>query len=365
MQWEYKSARLSQSVCISKQATAECACAVYLTAPLILDQWTFEPCSVNMLSMFSPMSLEAQKLITVSIGKINASRVTRTGTSLHRSLLVASVLQKARNVYLEEERERATRYPPPPSPELTVTPICQQQTYGNGVVVSIVNNNATPSTEDDARHNDSSELACHPEDEVVTPGGEESRLPATQAAESSTPEPSPAQEPQQTFTTNTITTSHSCGSNSLQPRKRRRVSDQETAAAISSILPKRLRSELRDDPTSQDCTNFTPTCTEVTDSPKLLERLSATPPSEEETTSSPEETAGPVSPTSSDESDSDSEESTDSASDTSSTGSEEEMEVDQLTSLVSYFSFTKSQQNCIGSSLHSSSGGPHIVALTA
>ena len=183
-----------------------------------------------MLSMFSPVSLEAQKLISVSIGKINASRVTRTGTSLHRSLLVASVLHKARNVYLEEERERASRFCP--SPELTVTPVCQNVSNTCENSQNIVQDNR---------------LLCL-EDEVVTPDiGEESKLPLSEAnTENNVTSTTTNTTTTVTAVTNTSTVTTT--SNNSRIRKRRRVSDQETAAAISSILPKRLRSELKEDP---------------------------------------------------------------------------------------------------------------------
>lgn len=45
---------------------------------------------------------EAQKVIAISLGKIATSRVQRGGPSLHRSLLVASVLYKARTTYLDD-----------------------------------------------------------------------------------------------------------------------------------------------------------------------------------------------------------------------------------------------------------------------
>jgi len=58
--------------------------------------------SVPMMACDSRAGLEAQKLISISLGKMAASRVGRTGASLHKSLLVASVLHRARHVFLEE-----------------------------------------------------------------------------------------------------------------------------------------------------------------------------------------------------------------------------------------------------------------------
>ncbi|OWF36285.1 immediate early response gene 5-like protein [Mizuhopecten yessoensis] len=46
------------------------------------------------------MNSEAQRLITVSLGKIQASRSQRGGINLHKNLLVACVLHKARTAYM-------------------------------------------------------------------------------------------------------------------------------------------------------------------------------------------------------------------------------------------------------------------------
>uniref|UniRef100_A0A646QFQ5 EGR2 n=1 Tax=Hemiscolopendra marginata TaxID=943146 RepID=A0A646QFQ5_9MYRI len=48
------------------------------------------------------MATEAQKLISVSLGKIANSRMQRGGMSLHKNLLVANVLQRARAAFMEE-----------------------------------------------------------------------------------------------------------------------------------------------------------------------------------------------------------------------------------------------------------------------
>lgn len=45
---------------------------------------------------------EAQRLISISLAKIAASRCVRGGVSLHKNLLVATVLQKARYIFMEE-----------------------------------------------------------------------------------------------------------------------------------------------------------------------------------------------------------------------------------------------------------------------
>jgi len=48
------------------------------------------------------MATDAQRLITLSLTKIAQSRSQRGGVSLHKNLLVATVLQKARFIFMEE-----------------------------------------------------------------------------------------------------------------------------------------------------------------------------------------------------------------------------------------------------------------------
>ena len=48
---------------------------------------------------------EAYKLISISLRKIRASRCRRRGNSLHKDLLVTSMLLKARSVYSNETRQ--------------------------------------------------------------------------------------------------------------------------------------------------------------------------------------------------------------------------------------------------------------------
>lgn len=54
------------------------------------------------------MDNDAQKVIAISLGKIATSRVQRGGPSLHRSLLVASVLYKARTTYFDDAFQAAS-----------------------------------------------------------------------------------------------------------------------------------------------------------------------------------------------------------------------------------------------------------------
>lgn len=155
----------------------------------------------------SRAGLEAQKLISISLGKMAASRVGRTGASLHKSLLVASVLHRARHVFLEESYHvhRATHpeayaHPPaaPPTPVITVyAPLLSPAPT------------PVPPTEDDSDVEDKENRVCDKQEQQQTEGG---RAPLSDS------------------------------NNRVIALKRRRcVSQQETQEAVWSILPKRPR----------------------------------------------------------------------------------------------------------------------------
>ena len=64
---------------------------------------------------------ESQRLIAVSLGKIAASRGQKGGINLHKNLLVATVLHKARTAYMIQHfaRQRAAQGSPAPTPTAT------------------------------------------------------------------------------------------------------------------------------------------------------------------------------------------------------------------------------------------------------
>lgn len=65
------------------------------TGPTESDVETFRAIKIDTMA-------EAQRLIGISLAKIAQSRVCRGGVSLHKNLLVATVLQKARYIFMEE-----------------------------------------------------------------------------------------------------------------------------------------------------------------------------------------------------------------------------------------------------------------------
>ncbi|XP_037074649.1 immediate early response gene 5 protein-like [Pollicipes pollicipes] len=137
--------------------------------------------------------MEAQRVISVSLGKIAQSRVQRSGCSLHKSLMVASILQKARHLYVEQAFMMHCRPPVAPPAAAPAPP---------------------PPADRAPVYTDLDE--CGPAGRGV--GG--------------VPEPAEAAEP------------------SEPARRKRLISDEETEEAVASILPKRARIE--PDPPSKD-----------------------------------------------------------------------------------------------------------------
>jgi len=163
----------------------------------------------------SQAGLEAQKLISISLGKMAASRVGRTGASLHKSLLVASVLHRARHVFLEESYHvhrvaHPEACPQPPSALPAAAP----------PVVAVYTPLLPPppptTAEDTVDSEDKENQTREPAPQQEQPAGDVVRMPLSE----------------NNNVNNTRQTT---------ALKRRRVSQQETQEAVWSILPKRPR----------------------------------------------------------------------------------------------------------------------------
>uniref|UniRef100_A0A0P4WMV7 Immediate early response 5 protein n=1 Tax=Scylla olivacea TaxID=85551 RepID=A0A0P4WMV7_SCYOL len=166
--------------------------------------------------------LEAQKLISISLGKMAASRVGRTGTSLHKSLLVASVLHRARHVFLEESYHvhRAAHpeaYPhPPPAPQ--------------SAPVVAVYTPLLPSPPPDV-----------PVEEPTDAEDKENRISEEQQEPPSPPPQEPVNDAGRTPLAESNNNASNNKSRAASLKRRRCVSQQETQEAVWSILPKRPR----------------------------------------------------------------------------------------------------------------------------
>lgn len=104
------------------------------------------------------MATEAQRLISVSLTKIAASRQQRGGISLHRNLLVASVLYKARAVMLAEGSYRF------------------QQQQQQQIASCEIQQQAADDDEDDAVVPNEDEECLEAGDDVITDNSDDSLL---------------------------------------------------------------------------------------------------------------------------------------------------------------------------------------------
>ncbi|CAG9771946.1 unnamed protein product [Ceutorhynchus assimilis] len=149
------------------------------------------------------MASEAQRLIGISLTKIAQSRSHRGGVSLHKNLLVATVLQKARYIFMEEAYNMVHYHP-----------VQQQQRTPELPEEDLVGLTAEEAGLE-ASNTDSQDASCVCQDKENLP-------------------------PQQELTYLDLDKSSS-NKNSL--KRRRAVAEWETEEAVQSILPKKLRQD--------------------------------------------------------------------------------------------------------------------------
>mgnify|MGYP003343134953 CR=1 FL=1 len=183
------------------------------------------------------MATEAQRLIGISLTKIAQSRANRGGVSLHKNLLVATVLQKARYVFMEEAYNMVHYQVQSPAP-----PIQQRRTIPEDNLVGLT----------------AEEAGIEPlriSEDVQEASTSESSLPdflqpCVRCNESQDKENQP---PSYHSTTELTYLDLDKSSNVLRERgnsclkRRRAVAEWETEEAVQSILPKRSKSDDEDD----------------------------------------------------------------------------------------------------------------------
>ncbi|XP_054284666.1 uncharacterized protein LOC129001432 [Macrosteles quadrilineatus] len=207
------------------------------------------------------MATDAQRLITISLTKIAQSRSQRGGVSLHKNLLVATVLQKARFMFMEEAFNMVN------SPTTSVggysasTPEVQEYNY-------IDDDNLVALTAEEAGVNASS---SQPSSEVESASGDLGFLqsPITyircpDALEANKENHAPSPYCPQTGEAPTyldldkapreqsvvILRERTPCSSTRCLKRRRAVAEWETEEAVLSILPKRHKSGLESDSSS-------------------------------------------------------------------------------------------------------------------
>jgi len=189
------------------------------------------------------MAADAQRLISISLSKIAQSRAQRGGVSLHKNLLVATVLQKARYIFMEEAYHMVhsgPEYPPiaaphnayyDPQPNLVgLTP----EAGGGGSPGAAPTTNtppavatASPSADDDLGY-----FAPSPVCVRCPEADKENQAPVHEAPTYLDLDKGREQS--------VLVLKGKCA-------KRRRVPEWETEEAVMSILPKRPRTEEEED----------------------------------------------------------------------------------------------------------------------
>lgn len=175
------------------------------------------------------MASEAQRLIGISLTKIAQSRSHRGGVSLHKNLLVATVLQKARYIFMEEaykhyEVQVPVIHPRPVSVDLV------------GLTAEEAGLEQT-SVPEDMQESSSSASS-----------GSSELLPCVKCAENQINQDKENHPPYYSSELTYFDLDKSSNvlrerSNSPSLKRRRAVAEWETEEAIQSILPKRSRSD--------------------------------------------------------------------------------------------------------------------------
>lgn len=175
------------------------------------------------------MASEAQRLIGISLTKIAQSRAHRGGVSLHKNLLVATVLQKARYIFMEEAYNMV-HYQSPPTPAPT-RPAPEELVGLTAEEAGIDNMNLpeeTPETSSDNCLQEYLQPSC---------------IKCSESQDKENHPPSFQTTGELTYldldkTPNVLRER----SNSTCLKRRRAVTEWETEEAVQSILPKRRKS---------------------------------------------------------------------------------------------------------------------------
>ncbi|KAL1491423.1 hypothetical protein ABEB36_012024 [Hypothenemus hampei] len=166
------------------------------------------------------MASEAQRLIGISLTKIAQSRSHRGGVSLHKNLLVATVLQKARYIFMEEAYNMVHYHQAQPSaPQHNM--VAQQQS-GNDLAVGLTVEEAGFKAEVIQQQ----ETSASSSQQGCTKCNKENRPPACEL----------------TY----LDLDKASGNRATNLKRRRAVAEWETEEAVQSILPKKSRVQEED-----------------------------------------------------------------------------------------------------------------------
>ncbi|XP_018324567.1 uncharacterized protein LOC108736594 [Agrilus planipennis] len=185
------------------------------------------------------MATEAQRLIGISLTKIAQSRANRGGVSLHKNLLVATVLQKARYVFMEEAYNMVHYQSPAP---VSIAPRMQQSEDLVGLTAEEAGIDPISLSEDVEEASTS---------ETSLPDFLQPCVKCSETQDKENQPPPYHSSSELTYldldkSSNVLRER----SNSVGLKRRRAIAEWETEEAVQSILPKRSRSE--DDSDGED-----------------------------------------------------------------------------------------------------------------
>lgn len=193
------------------------------------------------------MATEAQRLIGISLAKIAQSRCGRGGVSLHKNLLVATVLQKARYIFMEEAYHMVQGHYLHATnkflePEIDVTPTVNDDD-DNNELDDILNAPVSSIGKDEDSE------ACDKENNPPDTTGltyfdlDINRIQSRTLSSTETPPTSSPESVSNNSSSSSNNSSSSSSSNSSQKR-RREITEHETEEAVLSILPKRIKADV-------------------------------------------------------------------------------------------------------------------------
>lgn len=185
---------------------------------------------------------EAQRLIGISLAKIAQSRVCRGGVSLHKNLLVATVLQKARYIFMEEAYHIVHGHYLQQNKCMELEMEKQRNAAAAAAAAASVNSNVDDESCSESEDSDESESYASSETNDESDNEDKENSPPSSQNANETREDAPEVHTETSPSYFDMDVKKVEKENSGNKR-RREATEWETEEAVQSILPKRLKSE--------------------------------------------------------------------------------------------------------------------------
>ncbi|XP_053684233.1 uncharacterized protein LOC128734198 [Sabethes cyaneus] len=188
---------------------------------------------------------EAQRLIGISLAKIAQSRVCRGGVSLHKNLLVATVLQKARYIFMEEAYHIVHGHYLQQNKCMELEMEKQRNAAAAAAAAAASVNNVDDESCSESEDSDESESYASSENNDESDSDDKENSP-----------PSPSADDESSMLYFDLDVKKVEKSSVENSNKRRRdATEWETDEAVQSILPKRIKSESAGESTVEEVSN--------------------------------------------------------------------------------------------------------------